>query len=107
MTLVSSSKKARKYGLPLTLISLTLVAGLTYAIRFIFAGCCARAASGHVAAVPSAAMKSRRLIGPPEGMLPGHPKPNTLWQRGERESANESALDPAAQCPSWVKGGLR
>src|SRR5882757_1622681 len=50
--------------------SLTLAEGKTKAIRFIFAGCCARAASGHVAAVPSAAMKSRRLIGPPEGMLP-------------------------------------
>jgi hypothetical protein len=39
-----------------------LPAELTKAIRFIFDGCCARAASGHVAAVPSAVMKSRRRI---------------------------------------------
>ena len=28
-----------------------------------FAGCCARAASGHAAAAPRSAMKSRRLMG--------------------------------------------
>jgi hypothetical protein len=38
------------------------------AIRFIFAGCCARAASGHAAAaLPTRPMNSRRLmLGPPD-----------------------------------------
>ncbi len=41
-----------------------LVAGLTIAMRFILDDCCARAASGHVAAAPSAVMKSRRRMYP-------------------------------------------
>src|SRR5258708_1068533 len=52
------------------LISLTFAEGKTIAIRFIFGGCCARAASDHVAPVPSAVMKSRRPILPArEGVL--------------------------------------
>src|SRR6266852_4044728 len=44
----------------------TLDAGATKATRFIFDGCCARAASGHVAAVPpKSVMKSRRCMYPP------------------------------------------
>src|SRR6185436_17475397 len=39
---------------------------LGIAIRFIFAGCCARAASGHVvAAQPKSVMNSRRCMYPP------------------------------------------
>src|SRR5215475_3678565 len=46
------------------LMSLTLAEGKTIAIRFIFAGCCARAASGHVAAAPKSVMNSRRRMYP-------------------------------------------
>jgi hypothetical protein len=43
-----------------------LSAGLTIAMRFILDDCWARAASGHVAAVPpKSVMNSRRLIGFP------------------------------------------
>src|SRR5882724_3406771 len=51
------------------LISLTLAEGKTIAIRFIFAGCCAWAASGHVVAAPKSVMNSRRCMYPPEGKL--------------------------------------
>src|SRR5258705_1031610 len=51
--------------MPFTPMSPILVAGLTIAMRFIFARCCARAASGHVAAVPpKSVMKSRRCMYP-------------------------------------------
>jgi len=60
-----------------------LVAGLTIATRFIFAGCCARAAIGHVAAVPpKSVMNSRRCMHPPEGKTHRRLKPNTLRRGG-------------------------
>src|SRR5215813_6138206 len=60
-------------------MSLTLAKGKTIAIRFIFAGCCARAASGHiVAAPPKSVMNSRRCMYPPEGRTHRHLKPNTF-----------------------------
>jgi hypothetical protein len=44
-----------------------LAAGLTKAIRFFLAGCCARAAIDHIAALPSkSVMKSRHCMYPPE-----------------------------------------
>jgi hypothetical protein len=45
-----------------------LVAELTIAMRFIFAGCCARAMIGHTidAAPLSTVMNSRRRMSPPE-----------------------------------------
>jgi len=51
---------------------LTLPDEITQAIRFIFAGCCARATSGHTAtAPPRSVMNLRRLIEPPEECLIG------------------------------------
>src|SRR4030088_3033449 len=69
-----------------------LVAGLTSAMRFIFAGCCARAASGHVAAVPpKSVMNSRRCMHHPEGKPLRRLKPNTL--RGA-EGEKGQPIDP-------------
>jgi hypothetical protein len=40
-------------------------------MRFIFAGCCARTASGQAVAAPTPAMKSRRFIAnPPDALNP-------------------------------------
>src|SRR6266853_6794514 len=70
----------------------TLDAGATKATRFIFAGCCARAASGHVAAVPpKSVMNSRRCMHPPEGKPHRRLKPNTL--RGA-EGEKGQPIDP-------------
>ena len=44
-----------------------LVAGLTIATRFIPDELCARAASGHATAPPSAATNSRRFMSTPRG----------------------------------------
>src|SRR6267154_4260732 len=88
--------------MPFAPISPILVAGLTIAMRFIFAGCCARAASGHVAAVPpKSVMKSRRRMYPPEGRPLRRLKPNML-RRGGGEKGSQSTLDAATQCPFGV-----
>jgi hypothetical protein len=39
-------------------------------MRFIFAGCCARATSGNATAPPTSAMNSRRLIRSPHRSVP-------------------------------------
>jgi len=57
--------KARYTRLPVMFMSATFVAGLTKAMRFIFAGCCARTANGQAVAAATAAMKSRRFIANP------------------------------------------
>src|ERR1700682_3460269 len=80
-----------------------LVAGLTIAMRFILDDCCARAASGHVAAAPSAVMKSRRRMYPPEGKPLRRLKPNTL--RGA-EGEKGQPIDPK-RCDPMVAVGTR
>src|SRR6266849_6693409 len=82
-----------------------LVAGLTIAMRFILDDCCARAASGHVAAAPSAVMKSRRRMYPPEGKPLRRLKPNTLRRGGGRERGSQSTPNAATQCPFGVING--
>src|SRR5882757_6961442 len=82
-----------------------LVAGLTIATRFIFAGCCARAAIGHVAAVPpKSVMNSRRCMHPPEGKTHRRLKPNTL-RRGGGEKGQP--IDPRRCDPMSVRGVRR
>src|SRR5882672_8319478 len=82
-----------------------LVAGLTIAMRFIFAGFCARAASGHVAAVPpKSVMNSRRCMHPPEGKTHRRLKPNTL-RRGGGEKGQP--IDPRRCDPMSVRGHSR
>src|SRR6267378_7746494 len=88
--------------MPFTPMSPILVAGLTIAMRFIFAGCCARAASGHVAAVPpKSVMNSRRCMHPPEGKTHRRLKPNTL-RRGGGEKGQP--IDPRRCDPMSVRG---
>src|SRR6266851_2150718 len=93
-----------------------LVAGATIAMRFILDDCCARAASGHVAAAPSAVMKSRRRMYPPEGKPLRRLKPNTLRRGGGRERAanrpqtlrpnvrDGSKNEPAPAGERWLGG---
>src|SRR3977135_2143003 len=88
-------------------MSLILVAGLTSAMRFIFAGCCARAASGHVAAVPpKSVMNSRRCMHPPEGKLIDASS-LTRYDGAAVRKGSQSTLDAATQCPFGVKLGLQ
>src|SRR5467141_1442228 len=90
--------------MPFTPMSPILVAGLTIAMRFIFAGCCARAASGHVAAVPpKSVMNSRRCMHPPEGKPHRRLKPNTL--RGA-EGEKGQPIDPK-RCDPMSEVGQR
>src|SRR4030081_3926046 len=80
-------------------MSLILVAGLTSAMRFIFAGCCALAASGHVAAVPpKSVMNSRRCMHPPEGKLIDASS-LTRYDGAAVRKGSQSTLDAATQCP--------
>src|SRR3981189_1831744 len=83
-------------------MSLILVAGLTSAMRFIFAGCCALAASGHVAAVPpKSVMNSRRCMHPPEGKLIDASS-LTRYDGTPVRKGRQSTLDAATQCPFGV-----
>src|SRR3977135_43996 len=87
-------------------MSLILVAGLTSAMRFIFAGCCARAASGHVAAVPpKSVMNSRRCMHPPEGKLIDASS-LTRYDGAAVRKGSQSTLDAATQCPFGVKSAV-
>ena len=70
-------------------------------MRFILDDCCARAASGHVAAAPSAVMKSRRRMYPPEGKPLRRLKPNTL--RGA-EGEKGQQIDPKRCDPMSANG---
>src|SRR5882762_8351248 len=91
--------------MPFTPMSPILVAGATIAMRFIFAGFCARAASGHVAAVPpKSVMNSRRCMHPPEGKTHRRLKPNTL-RRGGGEKGQP--IDPRRCDPMSVRGQKR
>ena len=69
-------------------------------MRRIRSGCCARTASGHVAAaLPISVMNSRRCMCPLRTRLV-QVKPSTL-SRGARGEMAHNRLQ--AQCPLWVK----
>src|SRR5215831_1775305 len=88
------------------LMSLTLAEGKTIAIRFIFAGCCARATSGHVvAAPPISVMNSRRCMYPPvrEELIDTSSLPLFGRAAGEKgQPRDPRRCDPMSD---WVKPG--
>src|SRR6476659_1047201 len=77
---------------------MTWVAGLTIAIRLNLAGCCARAASDQVVALPIAEMKSRRLIEPPDNRLVDA-ESLALCGGGASEKGQTIGPDDRARCP--------
>ena len=62
-----------------------------------FAGCCARAASGHAAAPPSRVIRSRRLMGLTrgQGSEPKYSRSRLCQWRASQQKSD-------ASCPSWV-----
>src|SRR6266566_351023 len=79
-------------------------------MRFIFAGCCARAASGHVAAVPpKSVMNSRRCMHPPEGKTHRRLKPNTLRRGGgeKGQPIDPKRCDPMSEMGQTEKNSMR